>query len=117
VPWARRTDGQLPAAAGEERIGSNEQSIGALARETGMGHKNIMHTVRYTEMAPDRFKNFWKDSESNPKTEYQKEKAEEKCSMPRRRPNLYVRPLYNVKLAYQFLRDVVVEKPFGQWFV
>ena len=26
-----------------------------------MGHKNIMHTVRYTDMAPDRFKNFWKD--------------------------------------------------------
>jgi hypothetical protein len=26
-----------------------------------MGRKNIMHTVRYTEMAPDRFKNFWKD--------------------------------------------------------
>ena len=25
------------------------------------GHKNIMHTVRYTEMAPDRFKNFWRD--------------------------------------------------------
>jgi integrase len=26
-----------------------------------MGHKNIMHTVRYTEIAPDRFKDFWKD--------------------------------------------------------
>jgi type 1 fimbriae regulatory protein FimB/type 1 fimbriae regulatory protein FimE len=26
-----------------------------------MGHKNIQHTVRYTEMSPDRFKNFWKD--------------------------------------------------------
>jgi type 1 fimbriae regulatory protein FimE len=26
-----------------------------------MGHKNIMHTVRYTEMAPDRFKDFWRD--------------------------------------------------------
>ena len=26
-----------------------------------MGHRNIMHTVRYTEMAPDRFKDFWKD--------------------------------------------------------
>ena len=26
-----------------------------------MGHKNIQHTVRYTEMAPDRFKSFWKD--------------------------------------------------------
>jgi site-specific recombinase XerD len=26
-----------------------------------LGHKNIAHTVRYTGMAPDRFKNFWKD--------------------------------------------------------
>ena len=26
-----------------------------------LGHKNITHTVRYTEMAPDRFKSFWKD--------------------------------------------------------
>jgi type 1 fimbriae regulatory protein FimE len=26
-----------------------------------LGHKNIMHTVRYTEMSPDRFKNFWED--------------------------------------------------------
>jgi len=25
-----------------------------------LGHKNIQHTVRYTEMAPDRFKNFWR---------------------------------------------------------
>jgi integrase len=24
-------------------------------------HKNIQHTVRYTELAPDRFKGFWKD--------------------------------------------------------
>jgi len=24
-----------------------------------LGHKNIQHTVRYTEMTPDRFKNFW----------------------------------------------------------
>jgi len=26
-----------------------------------LGHKNIAHTVRYTDMAPDRFKRFWKD--------------------------------------------------------
>ena len=26
-----------------------------------LGHKNIQHTVRYTEMAPDRFKDFWRD--------------------------------------------------------
>jgi type 1 fimbriae regulatory protein FimB/type 1 fimbriae regulatory protein FimE len=25
-----------------------------------LGHKNIQHTVRYTEMAVDRFKNFWR---------------------------------------------------------
>lgn len=26
-----------------------------------LGHKNITHTVRYTEMAPDRFRGFWRD--------------------------------------------------------
>jgi integrase len=26
-----------------------------------LGHKNIQHTVRYTEMSPGRFKDFWKD--------------------------------------------------------
>jgi hypothetical protein len=27
---------------------------------SGRGHKNIQHTVRYTELAPDRFKDFWR---------------------------------------------------------
>jgi integrase len=26
-----------------------------------LGHKNIQHTVRYTELSPTRFKNFWPD--------------------------------------------------------
>jgi len=26
-----------------------------------LGHKNITHTVRYTELSPDRFKDFWQD--------------------------------------------------------
>ena len=26
-----------------------------------MGHRNIQHTVRYTELSPHRFKDFWKD--------------------------------------------------------
>lgn len=26
-----------------------------------LGHKNIQHTVRYTELNPERFRNFWKD--------------------------------------------------------
>jgi len=26
-----------------------------------LGHKNIQHTVRYTELSPSRFKDFWKN--------------------------------------------------------
>jgi site-specific recombinase XerD len=31
------------------------------ALQAWLGHKNIQHTVRYTELAPDKFKNFWRD--------------------------------------------------------
>jgi type 1 fimbriae regulatory protein FimB/type 1 fimbriae regulatory protein FimE len=31
------------------------------ALQAYLGHKNIQHTVRYTEMAPDRFRDFWRD--------------------------------------------------------
>jgi site-specific recombinase XerD len=31
------------------------------ALQAWLGHRNIQHTVRYTEMAPNRFKNFWRD--------------------------------------------------------
>jgi site-specific recombinase XerD len=30
------------------------------ALQAWLGHKNIQHTVRYTELSPNRFKNFWK---------------------------------------------------------
>jgi site-specific recombinase XerD len=30
------------------------------ALQAYLGHRNIQHTVRYTELAPGRFKNFWK---------------------------------------------------------
>jgi site-specific recombinase XerD len=26
-----------------------------------LGHKNIQHTVRYTELSPTKFKDFWRD--------------------------------------------------------
>ncbi len=26
-----------------------------------LGHRNIQHTTRYTDLAPERFKNFWRD--------------------------------------------------------
>ena len=31
-----------------------------------LGHRNIQHTVRYTELAPERFKNFWRNSRMAP---------------------------------------------------
>jgi type 1 fimbriae regulatory protein FimB/type 1 fimbriae regulatory protein FimE len=32
------------------------------ALQAYLGHKNIQHTVRYTELSPTRFKDFWRDS-------------------------------------------------------
>ena len=26
-----------------------------------LGHRNIQHTARYTQLAPERFKDFWRD--------------------------------------------------------
>jgi site-specific recombinase XerD len=31
------------------------------ALQAYLGHKNIQHTVRYTELTPTRFKDFWRD--------------------------------------------------------
>jgi site-specific recombinase XerD len=31
------------------------------ALQAYLGHRNIQHTVRYTVLAPDRFKEFWRD--------------------------------------------------------
>jgi hypothetical protein len=31
-----------------------------LALHAWLGHKNIQHTVRYTELAPNRFRDFWR---------------------------------------------------------
>ena len=31
------------------------------ALQAYLGHKNIQHTVRYTELAPTRFKDFWRE--------------------------------------------------------
>src|SRR5262245_19417388 len=31
------------------------------ALQAYLGHRNIQHTVKYTELSPNRFKNFWRD--------------------------------------------------------
>jgi integrase len=34
------------------------------ALQAYLGHKNIQHTVRYTELSPTRFKDFWRGTSS-----------------------------------------------------
>ena len=40
-------------------LAANGQDTRAI--QAYLGHKNIQHTVRYTELAPGRFKDFWTD--------------------------------------------------------
>jgi type 1 fimbriae regulatory protein FimB/type 1 fimbriae regulatory protein FimE len=37
------------------------QGVDTRALQHYLGHRNIQHTVRYTELAADRFKGFWPD--------------------------------------------------------
>ena len=37
------------------------QELSTCAVQAYLGHRNIQHTVRYTELSPTRFKNFWRD--------------------------------------------------------
>jgi site-specific recombinase XerD len=37
------------------------QGVDTRALQHYLGHKNIQHTVRYTELSPDRFRDFWRD--------------------------------------------------------
>ncbi len=50
---------QLPTCSGTPPLanaGKDTRSIQAY-----LGHKDIRHTVRYTELSPTRFKNFFPD--------------------------------------------------------
>ena len=40
------------------KLANDRQDTRAL--QAYLGHKNIQHTVRYTELAPTRFKGFWR---------------------------------------------------------
>ena len=37
------------------------QGVDTRSLQAYLGHRNIQHTVRYTELAPTRFKGFWED--------------------------------------------------------
>ena len=40
---------------------AGQQGHDTRALQAYLGHKNIQHTVRYTELSSDRFKEFWDD--------------------------------------------------------
>src|SRR6516225_2177937 len=37
------------------------QGVDTRSLQHYLGHKNIQHTVRHSELSPDRFRDFWKD--------------------------------------------------------
>jgi hypothetical protein len=45
-----------------EAAKANRHGHRTRALQAYLGHKSIQHTVRYTELAPTRFKGFWRDS-------------------------------------------------------
>ena len=54
-----RMPAMIPASYERRREGGQEGEGRAI--QAWMGHKNIRHTVRYTELAPDRFKDLWRE--------------------------------------------------------
>jgi hypothetical protein len=51
-----------PAIATESRLRLSACEPGHRhALQAYLGHRNIQHTVRYTELSPTRFKNLWRD--------------------------------------------------------
>ena len=40
---------------------TKSNSVDTRSLQAYLGHGNIQNTVRYTALAPDRFKGFWRD--------------------------------------------------------
>jgi hypothetical protein len=61
--WPQRTGPTMAAARVRHASGYALANRGhdTRALQAYLGHKNIQHTVRYTELSPTRFKNFWRE--------------------------------------------------------
>ena len=46
--------------SGSARMKDQEPFHDTRALQAYLGHRNIQHTVRYTELSPGRFKDFWR---------------------------------------------------------
>ena len=63
VGWPRGARAQQVvhvARIGFLGLGSAGLHSRAKYKQAYLGHKNIQHTVRYTELSPTRFKDFWR---------------------------------------------------------
>jgi hypothetical protein len=59
---ALRSSPAAPAyAASRLRLCACHRGHDTRALQAYLGHRNIQHTVRYTELSPTRFKNFWRE--------------------------------------------------------
>jgi len=56
TPPAATPDDPVETRASPRGNGVDTRTIQAY-----LGHRNIMHTVRYTQLAPDRFRTLWRD--------------------------------------------------------
>jgi site-specific recombinase XerD len=43
------------------KLKTANQGVDTRSLQHYLGHKNIQHTVRYSELSPERFRDFWKD--------------------------------------------------------
>jgi site-specific recombinase XerD len=48
-------------ASARLRLRTGQRRADTRAVQAYLGHRNIQHTVRYTELAPGRFNQFWND--------------------------------------------------------
>ena len=53
--------GNRPIALVELRALASPHCADTRTLQAYLGHRNIQHTVRYTELSPTRFKNLWRD--------------------------------------------------------
>ena len=58
--WERKR-ASASATSGKRFVRSSPGRLYTRALQHYLGHKNIQHTVRYTELSPDRFRDFWRD--------------------------------------------------------
>jgi hypothetical protein len=53
----------IPNAAPRLRLRAGECGPRYAITASWLGHRNIQHTVRHTELAQDRFRNFWRSKQ------------------------------------------------------